>query len=73
MGRYSRHPDELMGDNLLLILGERDMTQSELARISGIHPSVISGICCNTRGVSVFTVRRIKAALGCTWDELLGD
>lgn len=47
-------------------------TQFELSLKSGIPAAAISFYECGERGPSIYNLRRLKKALHCTWDELLG-
>lgn len=64
--------DNKLSDNLLRMLGERDMSQTGFARDSktsvGLLNRVINGRCVFVR---LDTLRKWRAELGCTWDELL--
>ena len=65
--------DAMLADNLLRLMEERGWTQSELARRAHMPPSMISRLVCKGSGINIPTARRLKAALGCSWDELLGE
>lgn len=51
-------------------LVERDMTQADLARKSGISPEHISGIIRNDKNVRESTLKRICDAIGCKAEEI---
>lgn len=54
------------------ILEKRGMTQSELARLSGVSHVTINRMCGNkTEGVTLSTLDRIAAALGVEPGELI--
>ena len=51
---------------LKVLLAEREMTQKQLAEITGIRPPTISAICTNTaKQVPVYAIERICKALSC--------
>jgi transcriptional regulator with XRE-family HTH domain len=58
--------------NLISIRKARQLTQSELAALCGIASSVISNYECGVRDPSLKSLRKIREALDCTWDELCG-
>lgn len=51
-------------------LVERDMTQADLARKSGISPEHISGIIRTDKNVRESTLKRICKAIGCNAEEI---
>lgn len=48
------------------------LSQSDLARLSGIASSVISNYECGEREPGLKNLRKLRKALDCTWDQLLG-
>lgn len=69
----SRNKDPRLSGNLWRMLGERDMTIRELSLRSGIAQSSAYAYVNGTRVPDVTRLRCIRATLGCTWDELLGE
>ena len=59
--------------NLRALLDERGWSQTRLMYESRIPQTTISAVACGRGGTTLKTLRRLKAALGCSWDELLGD
>lgn len=61
------------GEHLYRLLKRQRISQSELARRLYVTQATVN---CYTRGVNgptVATLRRIKDAIGCTWEELLDE
>ena len=57
---------------LRALLGERNMSQSELSRITKIRPSTISDLCNNNSNfIKLEHIDLICTALMCSVDELL--
>lgn len=61
----------MIGENIRCIRMERDMTQTELAKKSGISVQMINQIEWGTKGMSVFTLACLAQALQCTTDEII--
>ena len=63
-----------LADNMLWMMGERDMSQSELGRRAGITNGMVHRIvmCKKKQGPTLQTLCNIREAFGCSWDELLG-
>ncbi len=58
--------------NLRKLLSDRRMTQAELAALTGIRPSTICGICCNScTFLKLEHIDKICSALGCEVQELI--
>ena len=60
--------------SLSLAMHRRGLTQLALSDLSDVPQSTISRILSGEDDslVRLGTVRKLKAALGCTWDDLLG-
>ena len=57
---------------LKVLLAEHDMTQRQLAEITGIRPPTISAICANTvKQMPVTVIERICHALSCQPGDLM--
>lgn len=57
---------------LKVLLAMRDMTQKQLAKITGIRPPTISAICTNTaRQVPVNVIDKICTALKCQPGDIM--
>lgn len=65
--------DEQLAIGLWRLLDERGMTQVMLAARAGIGKTTITNYINGYSGATLHKLRRIKAALGCTWEELLGE
>jgi transcriptional regulator with XRE-family HTH domain len=59
--------------NLRRMISERGMTASTVAYKSGLCPATVYNYLRGTRTPTVDALRKMRATLGCTWDELLGD
>ena len=59
--------------NLKRLLYERDMSVKQFSRASGINHASVYDYLNGTHAPSYAMLRRIRATLGCTWDELLGE
>ena len=68
---HSRRIDRRLIDNLWRIMGERRMTQTDVARAIGTNTNTFSHMMNGRNGISVPTLRRIKDALDVSWEELL--
>ncbi len=66
-----RRGDKKLADNMWRMLGERDWSQSKLASETELSISTMNNTMNTRHGVTLRTLRKIRAALGCTWDELL--
>lgn len=58
--------------NLRRVMAERGMTQAELCRRTGIGRATIWNWRNGDAQPTLGALRVLHAALGCTWDELLG-
>lgn len=57
---------------LRLLLEQRNMTQSELSKLTGIRPSTISDLCNNNADfIKIDYLNRILTALKCSLNEIL--
>lgn len=61
----------IFGDNLLDMLGDRGMTQKDLAEESGLSEGTISKYLCKKQMPGVKALINISHALDCTLDELM--
>jgi len=52
---------------------QRELSQSELAKLSGVSKQMISFIECDKRIPTVIIANKIAKALRCTIDELLSE
>ena len=59
--------------NLRKLMAERDMSAKQFSRASGINHASVYDYLNGRHEPNCPMLRRIRAALGCTWDELLGD
>ena len=59
--------------NLRRMISERGMTATTVAYKSGLCPATVYNYLRGARTPTVDALRKMRAALGCTWDELLGD
>ena len=57
--------------NMRRLMFERGWSQKRLGIESGVAQSTVSAVMTGARRPTLPTLRRIKAALGCTWDEML--
>jgi len=60
------------GDNFKRLLADRGESQTSFAKRIGVHQSQMSNWVRGANSPTLQTLRKVKAALGCTWDELLG-
>ncbi len=60
-----------LGRNLRRLRKEREMTQEEVGRRSGVHPTEVSRIEAGKRDPQVSTVERLAKALGVSASDLL--
>lgn len=58
---------------LLGLLADRGMTQIELCRRSGVARSTLGNYAAGRVQPTLRQLRLIREALGCTWEELLGE
>ena len=64
---------EAFGLRLWRLMDERGWNQSELARRSGLHRHDVSKYVNGYAMPSMITLMRLRAGLGCTWEELMGE
>ncbi|WP_417825309.1 helix-turn-helix domain-containing protein [Thalassospira povalilytica] len=62
-----------VGDNLRKLRCEMNLSQSDLAKASGLPPAQISHFECGRRDPSLKSIRKMQAALGCSFDNILID
>ena len=60
------------GERLRGLIKNGGLTQVTFAEKIGVRQSQVSGWIQGRHGPTLATLRRIRDALGCTWDELLG-
>lgn len=65
--------DRELAYNLRRIVRERGITLGQVVTDSGLSPNTVSSMASGKRGATVRSLRRLRAGLGCTWDDLLGD
>lgn len=61
------------GEHLYQLLRRKGIRQVELARRMYVTQATISNYTMGINGPTVATLRRIKDAIGCTWEELLDE
>ena len=61
----------MLASNILVMMGKRNMTQVELARKADLSPCHVNSTIRAKHGITVYTLRKIRDALECTWEELL--
>lgn len=66
-----KNADKALRRHLNGILRERDIKTQELVEMTGLARWTIHMMRAGSNP-SLCTLRAVKAALGCTWDELLG-
>ncbi len=59
--------------NLRRLLYERDMSAKQFSHASGINHASVYDYLNGRHEPNCPMLRRIRATLGCTWDELLGE
>ena len=62
-----------IGTNFRLKRIQRDLSQNELAKLSGVSKPMISAIERDKRTPSVLVAQKIAKTLRCTVDELLSE
>ena len=62
----------VFGERLRNLIKNGGLTQVAFAEKIGVRQSQVSGWIQGRHGPTLSTLRRIRDALGCTWDELLG-
>ena len=71
-----RNKDEIdpFTEHLFCFLKEKDITESTLSRLLSMpKQSLNSSLCRPSQGPRIALIRRIRDALGCTWEDLLGE
>ena len=61
-----------LGKNLRELIADRGESQTSLAKRMGVHQCQVSNWVRGAHSPTLQTLRKVRAALGCTWDELLG-
>ena len=61
------------GTRLLALLSSRGMSQIDLCRRAGIARSTVGNYATGKAQPTLTTLRLMREALGCTWEELLGE
>ena len=64
--------DSWFARRLRRTLGDMGISQRKLARMSGLSDACISRYMSGSRLPNLHNVKRIRDALGCTWEEILG-
>lgn len=72
-----RYADPALAANLMTLMRDADMSASDVSRAAcaagePITSTAVSYTMSGTHLPTLRTLRAIKAALGCTWDQLLG-
>jgi transcriptional regulator with XRE-family HTH domain len=62
-----------LGDSVRRERVKRKMTQEELAELVNLNARTVQKIEAGTTNLLITTVARIRKALGCSWDDLLGE
>ncbi len=62
----------LFGDQLHKVRTEMDITQKHLEHVCGFGPGTVSHYENYRREPSVTALRKLRRALGCSWEDLLG-
>lgn len=58
---------------LMSLAFERGMTMAELSRASGVHKNTLDGYVNQAHDPTLPKLHAIRDALGCAWEELLGE
>lgn len=69
-------PEELpmrFAERLNEILGERNLTVTNLSALSGVHRNTIDNYINRGTNPTLPVLKALKDALGCSWEYLLGD
>ncbi len=61
------------GSRVRTLRKARSLSQEELAELSGLHPTYISGIECGKRNVSLENIRSLAKGLGISLADLFAD
>lgn len=64
---------ELVGDSIRLVMQSEGVTYRELSERSGVSDSTLQNVLSGRRFATLWTLIRIRDALGCTWKDLMGD
>lgn len=64
--------DETFTSRLLSLAAKEGMTIRALARVSGVSANTIGNYINGHSAPTLPRLRKLKDALDCTWDELLG-
>lgn len=67
------HARDSFGSRLRRLLRERGMSQSDLARATDTSVASVSRWCTHERTPRYAQLVAVREALGCTWDELMGE
>lgn len=60
-------------ERLKTLIEKSDMNQKQLSEVSGITEAAISRYLHGTRMPNMVALCKMKNALGCDWDELIGE
>lgn len=71
IGPHAR-PDEASSENILRMLRDKDWSIQDLRRRARLPWATTYRAAMGIGSPALYTLRAVKAALGCTWDELLG-
>ena len=64
-------PQHQLGKNLVKLRNAADLTQEQLAERSEISLRYLQSLEAGQKLASIGVVGRLRAGLGCTWDDLL--
>lgn len=62
-----------LAKNILRLLARNEWTMKELAVRSGVNVHTVSSYISSPHEPTLGKLRKIRAAFGCTWDELLEE
>lgn len=71
---HHRPPPELLkklGENVRRLRRAKDYTQEELAELIDVHPRMVQKIEFGETNILATTAMRLRAALDCSWDDLM--
>lgn len=64
---------ELVGDAVRLAMQSEGVTHRELSERSGVSKNTLRDLLSGRRFVTLWTLIRVRDALGCAWRDLMGD
>jgi transcriptional regulator with XRE-family HTH domain len=63
---------EAIGSNVRNLRLRSKLTQERLAELIGVNPRTVQKIEAGKLNILATTLGRLQAALGCSWEELMG-